>query len=345
VLTFWTVFVLFTVADLVTDDLDYAFVALIVATYALARHRPRRYMWPAAVALAVMIAVSAPSEDEVLPAIIAPAALFSATILLGAYRQTRRAYLDSLIERADRLERERDQQAKLAVVAERSRIAREMHDIIAHNLAVMVALAEGAAYSAERAPKDARAAMAKVSETGRQALGEMRRLLSVLRDTDTADSEGNTHKPSPQPGVCDLPDLVDQVKAAGQRATLRVIGDPFPLTAGAELAAYRIVQEALTNTLKHAGKAASVEVQITFTSSALMIDVTDDGAGQLATRRAFQAPGQGLLGMRERAASYEGSVEAGPNAGKGWHVRVHLPIAHASGSDEFSADAAKTLAE
>lgn len=323
VATFWAVFALFTVADAISDNLEAGFIALLIAAYALARYRSRRHLWPAAAALALAIGFNAQFEDEVLPSIIAPSALLAAVMLLGIYRQTRRAYLHGLIERAERLERERDQQAKLAVAAERSRIAREMHDVIAHNLAVMVALAEGAAYSAGRAPDEAAVAMTKVSATGRQALSEMRRLLGVLRDTDT---DGDPHTPAPQPGIADIPELVDQVKAAGRRVTLQVSGDTVELAPGAGLAVYRIVQEALTNALKHAGPTAAVEVRLAFTPTALEIDVLDDGAGRRAAPPPVLSPGQGVPGMVERAASYDGTVDAGPDGDTGWRVHARLPI-------------------
>lgn len=322
-LTFWTVFALFSVADVLTEGLEATFIALLIAVYALARHRSRRYLAPAGAALAAMIVITAQFEDDVIASIVASSAILAAAMLLGIYRQTRRAYLDGLIERAERLERERDRQARLAVIAERSRIAREMHDIIAHNVAVMVALAEGAAYSATRSPENSAAAMTKVSETGRQALGEMRRLLSVLRDTEGND---DSCTPTPQPSIADLPDLVAQVRLAGQQVTLHTEGDPISLTPGAELAAYRIVQEALTNAMKHAGPAAAVDVRLTYSSTGLEIDVADDGAGQRANPPAPHTSGQGLPGMVHRAASYGGSADVGPGDDAGWHVHARLPI-------------------
>ena len=170
-----------------------------------------------------------------------------ASALLGISVQNRRALLASLQERAARLELERDQQGRLAAAAERARIAREMHDIVAHNLTVVIALADGAVFAARESPEQATAAMEKVSRTGREALAEMRRLLGVLND------ERRRLCGSPQPGISELNQLVDQVRTTGVPVDLEIEGDPAGLPAGVQLATYRIVQEALTNTLKHAG--------------------------------------------------------------------------------------------
>lgn len=320
VLVFWIIFVWSGLAELFTIGMAASFVSILTASYALARYRPRRYLWPAVAALAISISVSAPFQDEPATALIVPGSMLAAVILLGAYIQTRRAYLDELVARAARLERERDQQTKLAAAAERSRIAREMHDIVAHNLAVMVALAEGASYSANRAPEQAAVAMNKVSETGRQALGEMRRLLGLLRDNESDTSDA----PSPQPGFDDITDLIEQVRAAGQSIALTVDGAPGSWGAGAGLATYRIVQEALTNTIKHAGSQAKVEVRLTYSSDRVEIEVMDDGVGQYPTT-SHGTPGQGIPGIIERATSFDGTVESGPRrTTTGWRVYAKL---------------------
>jgi signal transduction histidine kinase len=194
-----------------------------------------------------------------------------------------------------------------------------MHDIVAHNLSVMIALADGAAYANRDAPARAEAAMRDVSRTGRQALSEMRRLLGVLRE-----EAGSGRALAPQPGLGDLDALLAQVRSAGLPVTLTVEGDPGgreALPEGLQLTAYRIVQEALTNTLKHAGPAASAQARIELRDGVLVLEVRDDGRGG-----AVQAdgPGGGLRGMRERAAVYGGTVEAGPLGEGGWRVHATL---------------------
>jgi signal transduction histidine kinase len=237
----------------------------------------------------------------------------TAAVVIGVNVRTRRAYLAALEERAAQLERDRDQQGQLAAAAERARIAREMHDIVAHNLSVMVALADGAGFMAASNPARSIGAMAHVSKTGRHALGEMRRLLGVLRDDGAAAL-------APQPGLADLDALLERVRAAGLRVTLQVSGRPIALGSGAELTVYRLVQEALTNTLKHAGPDAQATVRLSYEDDGIDVEVADDGSG----RTLVSAGGQGLPGMRERAAVYGGAIEAGPAATGGWRVHTRL---------------------
>jgi signal transduction histidine kinase len=177
----------------------------------------------------------------------------------------------------------------------------------------MIALADGAGYVAEQDPKRAAGAMGQVSETGRHALGEMRRLLGVLREDESTTL-------APQPGLADLQPLLEQVRAAGLHARLETSGAPVALGAGAELTVYRLVQEALTNTLKHAGGDASATVRLRYDADGVVVVVADDGHG----RARVAAGGQGLNGMRERAAVYGGELEAGPAPGGGWRVRTRL---------------------
>jgi signal transduction histidine kinase len=194
-----------------------------------------------------------------------------------------------------------------------------MHDIVAHNLAVMVALADGAGYAASTSPERAADAMQKVSASGRQALSEMRRLVGLLRDGEPADPDGR----APQPGLGDLDRLVDQVRAAGVRVAVTREGVPGPWGPGAGLAIYRIVQEALTNILKHAGPHAGAEVRLRYEPARAEVEVVDDGAGR-AARAVPPADRHGLAGMAERAASYGGRLEAGPRPGAGWRVHAYL---------------------
>lgn len=285
-----------------------------MAVYTVARHGPRRHLWPVVAVIELLAATVFLWDRPNWTALGFVTAVLAATVLLGVTVSTRQAYLAGLEERARRLERERDQQAQLAAAAERARIARDMHDIVAHNLAVIVALADGAALTATAAPERAADTMHKVSATGRQALGEMRRLLGVLRDEDAGRA--------PQPGLGKLDALVEQVRAAGMRVALTTEGVPGAWGPGAGLAIYRIVQEALTNALKHAGPEASAHVRLRYRDDGADLEISDDGAYRPAT--SAPADGHGLTGMTERAAAYGGHLEAGPRAGGGWRVRVGL---------------------
>ena len=220
-------------------------------------------------------------------------------------------------ERRIRLaERERDVAAREAVVAERARIARELHDVVAHSVSVMVVQAQaGPRLLAD--PQGARGAFRSIETTGREALVELRRLLGVLRG---GDGHATT---APQPGLGSLDKLLEQVREAGLRVDLRIEGEPAPLPAGVDLSAYRIVQEALTNTVRHAGH-AEAEVIVRYDAAAVELEILDNGVGP-HTR--VNGLGHGLVGMRERAALYGGVLEAGSRNGHGFAVRVRLPLA------------------
>ncbi len=242
--------------------------------------------------------------------------------LLGYYvRTNRQAQATARVEQAEQAERERQQQAQLAASAERARIAREMHDIVAHNIAVMIALADGAAYTAKNDTDQAVELMGQVSATGRTALTEMRRLLGVLRQP--AESEQG-----PQPTLADLDKMLGTFRAAGLPVELTVAGEPFPLPPSAQLAVYRMITEALTNTLKHAaGSAATVCLE--YRDGEIELEVSDDGAGRrpgLGGRAGWVSGGHGITGMRERAAVFGGEVSAGPRPGGGWRVRTTLRV-------------------
>jgi signal transduction histidine kinase len=238
-----------------------------------------------------------------------------ATWVAGGLRGTRRAYLDALVERTRQLEVEREQQSRLAAAAERARIARELHDVVAHSLSVIIAQADGGRYAAQANPTAAVDALEVVATTGRTALIDMRRLLGVLRD-----GEGPQH--GPQPGFDAIPDLVSGVRDSGLQVSYATIGHPRPIGDAMGLAAYRIVQEALTNVLKHGGPAAQAAVRVTWAEDAVRLVVDDDGRGASATT---DGRGQGLGGMRERAALYGGQVEAAPRPGGGYRVQAVLP--------------------
>jgi signal transduction histidine kinase len=326
VVVFWTVLVLagaaLTTSPPAIVQGVYPESLALVAVYAVARYRPRRHLWPAVAVLEGILVAVAWQQDQPWTSLALGTSALAATVLLGLTVSTRRAYLAELEERARRLERERDQQAQLAVATERARIARELHDIVAHNLAVMIALADGAAFTTMVAPERATDAMQQVSATGRQALAEMRRLLGLLRDGQPPQAPSGL---VPQPGLDDLDELVDQIRAAGVRVELTRQGTAGAWGPGAGLAVYRIVQEALTNTLKHAGPQASAQVRLCYTPAGVELEVTDDGAGRPARAVAGTAAGgHGLAGMVERATSYGGEVQAGPRPGVGWRVWARL---------------------
>ena len=217
--------------------------------------------------------------------------------------------------RAQLAERERDLAAREAVTEERARIARELHDIVAHSVSVMVVQAQaGPRLLGE--PERVRATFGSIEASGREALTELRRLLGVLRAADEQLAVG------PQPGLDSLQSLVDQVREAGLQVELRVEGEAVELPPGIDLSAYRIVQEALTNTLKHAGR-AEAQVTVRYGTSALELEVADNGSGAGASAN---GGGHGLIGMRERVALYGGVLEAGSRSGHGYAVRARLPL-------------------
>ena len=293
--------------------------ALLAGLYTVAAHEPRRHALIAAGvfegwAVSVLILWSPPGTAFL--SIVLMTGTAAAAVMTGVNLQTRRAYLAALEDRAARLESEQDQQARLAVASERAHIAREVHDIVTHSLSVMVALADGAEAAVGMSPERAGEAMHQVAATGRQAIGEMRRLVGTLRiDEKTA---ADRH---PAPGIDQLDELLSQVRAAGLAARLVVGGEMRQLAPGAQLAVYRIVQESLTNIRKHALAATGATVRLYFGADGVDVEVTDDGrpAGNLP-----DPAGHGIVGMRERAAAYGGTVDAGPGVRGGWRVHVRL---------------------
>lgn len=291
--------------------------ALLVALYTVAATCGRKAALAAGgvVEIGVLLAVlrwTMPSQW--LSAFVFLSGMAMAAFVLGVNIGTRRKYLASLEDRARRAEHERDQQSQIAAAAERARIAREMHDIVAHNLSVMIALADGAAFAARTGSPEAETAARQVSATGRQALAEMHRLLGVLRDA------GPTER-SPQPGIDRLDELVGQVRSAGLTTSLTIAGQPFDMPGTAQLAIYRLVQEALTNVLKHANAAQEARVVLRYQAPEVHVEISDDGR---TPDPDGIDPGHGLAGMRERAAMFGGAVRAGPRPGGGWLVTATL---------------------
>ncbi|GHH67905.1 two-component sensor histidine kinase [Streptosporangium violaceochromogenes] len=296
--------------------------AVLIAMYGVASRR--RLRWAVAAGLVVelglALSLSNPPGDLNVKTWTAASAFVVAIWITGIYTNTRHRYLESLEERAERAERERDQQARLAAAAERARIARELHDVVAHNMSVIIVQADGAAYALDGSPETAREAMRAISRTGRQALAEMRRMVGVLR------ADGVSEEYAPQPSLSQLDDLVTQVRSSGLPVELRVIGSPRKLTEGAQLTVYRIVQEALTNALKHGGPGTHAAVELEYGTREVLLRVTDDGRGAAAPAG---PDGHGLVGMRERAALFGGSVEAEPCGGGGFRVVARLPVGEA----------------
>ena len=229
----------------------------------------------------------------------------------------RQLLADAHAARADLLERERELRAHEAVAEERARIARELHDLVAHNVSVMVVQAGAERHALGEDQSSTREALTSIEQAGRQALAEARRLLGVLR------SNGAHEELEPQPSVDRIGLLVEQVERAGLPVGVSVEGDRIPLPGGIDLCAYRIVQEGLTNALKHAGPARA-EVLLRYAPRALEIEVRDDGSGVPHVNG--DGSGQGLIGMRERVALYGGTLETGPRAGGGFGVRASLPL-------------------
>jgi signal transduction histidine kinase len=235
---------------------------------------------------------------------------------LGAYAQTRRRYRRELEERAGFAEREREQLARIAVHEERASIARELHDIVAHSVSVMLVGVRGARDALRTSPDAADETLARVERSGEQSLAELRRILALLREpTQRAESR-------PQPSLAELDELVASYRAAGLPVRLEVIGEPMPLHGGVELSVYRIVQEALTNTLKHSNP-TNVTVTLGYRDARLELEVVDDGT---PTRVGEATTGQGLVGMRERVALLGGELETGHREGGGFRVAARLPV-------------------
>jgi signal transduction histidine kinase len=300
----------------------FADTALFVALYSVATARPRRVAIAATAVLeggALLATIRWSANEPWIQTFVLLSGAVVAAVVSGVYMRARQRHVADLVERARRLEFERDQQARLAATAERARIAREMHDTIAHTLAVVISLANGASAKLRRDPEQTQEALESISDLGGRALADIRQLLSVLR----TDDGGGTA--AVQPGVAEIADLVDQAATTGLEARLTVRGADVPLATGPALGAYRIVQEAITNTLKHATGATAVEVELAWDPQLLQITVSDNGASD--GERLDETRGFGLAGMRERAALFGGRATAGPRPTGGWTVQATIPTA------------------
>jgi signal transduction histidine kinase len=287
-------------------------VASLVAIYTVAANLPRYDSFVAAAiatAASTIALLGAGEFARLLPYLV----LLAASWVVGDNLGTRRAYTRALEERAERLEREQEAERARAVAEEQARIARELHDVIAHNVSVMVVQAAAANDVFESRPERAREALRAIEASGRSALAELRRLLGVVRD-DGADF-------APRPGLDRLDDLVARVRDAGLAVAVSVEGAPRTLPAGIDLSAYRVVQEALTNTLKHA-QATRADVAVRYREHELDVEVRDDGTGT----GNGDGGGHGLIGMRERVTAYGGTLETGPANTGGFAVAARFPL-------------------
>ena len=288
----------------------------VVVFYTVAAHLERRvaliFGSTALVALGLAIAsVGSSGWQSTLTLLrLAP---FAGAWILGDNLRTRRAYLRALEERAAQLEREQEANARRAAAEEQTRIAREVHDIVAHNLSVIVVQSTAADAVFESQPDEAHRAVRTIEATARRALDELRRVLGVVRGDGEADL-------TPQPGLAAIEALADNVRAAGLEVGVQVAGSPRDLPPAFQLSVYRIVQEALTNTLRHA-HASHATVSLGFDPGAVTVEIVDDGVATPGN-----GAGRGLLGMRERAALFGGTVEAGPVGDGGYRVAARLPL-------------------
>ena len=288
-------------------------IAFLIAGYSAAFYSDRRVV-VAALLLATAAWLFAFGEQVNIPTGLVPLLLVAPLWLAGSAMRRREQRAVALAERADRLEREREE----ALRAERTRIARELHDLVTHSVSVMVLQTGAARQIMSQDERRSRAMLDSVEASGRSALDELRHLLGVLPDQDDAAPL------SPQPGVTEIPSLIEHVQQAGVDVELSVAGQPRPVSAGVAVAAYRIVQEALTNVLKHAD-GAPTRVDLHWADDALELEILDQGPRHdIAPHDALA--GRGLTGMRERAAMYGGTLQAHPCPDRGYVVRAHLPL-------------------
>jgi signal transduction histidine kinase len=247
-------------------------------------------------------------------------ALFTAMFMFGINLKNRRERIHALEDRAAALEREKEEEARRAVADERLHIARELHDVVAHSMGVIAVQASVGEHVIDDDPTEAKRALEAISGVSRSTLAEIRRLLGVLREADA--SEGGAPAYAPAPGLDDLDRLVRELDGAGVPVEVSYDGARVELPRGVDLTAYRIVQEALTNVLKHAGP-ASARVLVRYEPGALALEISDDGRG--VNGRSDGRTGHGLVGMRERVAVYGGTLSTGPQPGGGYRVAVTLP--------------------
>ena len=311
----------------------WAQAAMLVALYTVAAHCPRRQSVVTGLLLAAGLIVYGVIAERMYPTSTVESSAqdwvfsflqFATAWFLGDLQHRRLAYTAKLEALNAQLAGEQELRARWAVAEERGRIARELHDVVAHSVSVMVVQAGAARRSVAGNPDQATAALTQIEATGRQALAEMRRLLGLLRD-----GQDGTVALTPQPGLAHLDSLLAAAREAGLPVELAVEGEPRQLPAGIDLSAYRIVQEALTNSLKHAGPAQAT-VRVRYGTKALEVQVADDGRGAppeaADPNGRAEGDGHGLIGMRERVALFGGLLEVGARPGGGFLVAARLPL-------------------
>jgi signal transduction histidine kinase len=297
------------------QDLIGTFAALGLATFSVAAHEPRpRALAGLGIAIAIVVIVSLATDDT---AMVFPFVVFGGVWILGRVARGRAKLTAELATRGKQLDRERAQRERDAVARERARIARELHDVVAHSVSVMVVQAGAARRVLDRDPEASIGALGAVEATGRDALTEMRRLLGILRP------EGEDVEHSPQPSLDRLGALVARSRDAGLDVELRSEGEPGPLAPGVDLTAFRLVQEGLTNALKHSGRGPA-RVTLRWSDELLEVEIANRVGSDGAIGDALLGSGQGLVGMRERVALCGGELRAGP-VGRGFVVRARLP--------------------
>jgi signal transduction histidine kinase len=301
---------------------SFASFGFLLALYTVAAHRERRTSVRAGIAsgivmLSILLFGNEPLEPD---EIIVECLILGAAWFLGDSLRIQRRQVVRLGDLASRLEREREEFAQQAVAQERRVIARELHDVVAHNVSVIVAQAGAAQRIIDVQPEEAVPTLSTIEETGRAALVEMRRLMGLLR----TEADGSLMR-SPQPGLNNLEVLVGQVREAGLPVTLRIEGTPSALPAGLDLSAFRIVQEALTNILKHAGR-AQADVVVRYEETRVQLTIDDDGVGSGGWTEGEPQPRYGHLGMGERVALFGGELRVGAKPDGGYHVIAILPL-------------------
>ncbi|WP_405536170.1 histidine kinase [Streptomyces sp. NBC_00075] len=307
-------------------------LALIVAMVSVVTHSPRMWQHFTAGGIVLLGSAMALGAHEALIDMIALEGVCAAVWLTATAMRTRRLYAESLEARAATAEREREHLVRIAAAEERAEIARELHDVVAHSLAVMTLQADGARYVLKSDPDKAGSALKAIGDTGRDALEDMHRIVRVLRTGRTsAQSAQDTDPGSVRRRVSldDLETVAERAEAAGLKVDLMVEGERGGLSTADELTVLRIVQESLTNVLRHAGPGARVEITLRFDRDVVRIGVVDDGAGRLADPGAAAervSGGNGLVGMRERVEVSGGRFTAGPRLGAGWQVDAEIPV-------------------
>jgi signal transduction histidine kinase len=297
-------------------------VALVLLFYGAGAFLDKPRSWLALAISVVLGTAIGSSKSGVIGVLFGDVAFVVLPWIVGRARRLALQRELAAQELAERVDSEREAHLRAAALGERTRLAREIHDVIAHSVSVMVIQAAGARTVIDLEPERAETALRSVERAGREALAEMRRLLGVLADGK------DLRALAPQPGLEDLPELVASVRSAGLQASIQIEGEPVTVSPGLSLCAYRVVQEALTNTLKHAG-ATRAQVTVNWGRDALELEVID--AGGEGAGPAPGSSGHGIVGMRERAALHGGVVEAGPAPGGGFVVQARIPIAAGSG--------------